>query len=530
MKKTNNLYFCFSLAIISVSPYAATFINYPFNVELKETFFFNLIIGLIFYSTIYFFFINFFYSKRNNNFFFKIINFLFYFVIFLFSLKTFILNLGFLNIPDFTRSVFNYDILSFNRKIIFTLIIFLIFLLIIILNKKLNINYEKFIYSFALAITILFIFYLPYNYDRLIKTEDTNLKGFNSVNNKISADKKVILLIFDEWDSKKYFNNDAIDKTILDKISTINFKNAVPTGRDTIYSITAFLLGKDGTGDISFNRKKLNYRDKDKLTEIKKENTFFSLAGKEQAAIVGSGGFPYCTYIKIKYCIDKSNELDKAKLKDLTSGLTTLKSFYNFFVHTYLFDNEALKSDKKTKIIIEKKIKQERNIFINERYLNIGFEAIKDKSLSLVYLHLPFPHHPSFYAKSFFDKKNNFYNTDNEIINFNLTSYVIEKLFNIVNSKEMNQEILTIVTSDHGLRKPNTITLVPMIISLSNQNEKITINKEISAFHVNNLLKEFYADKIKNHSDIVDFFDKKVVTYPKLNTYDEKNKTIFTAK
>ena len=95
---------------------------------------------------------------------------------------------------------------------------------------------------------------------------------------------------------------------------------------------------------------------------------------------------------------------------------------------------------------------------------------------------------------------------------------------------EMNQEILTIVTSDHGLRKPNTITLVPMIISLSNQNEKITINKEISAFHVNNLLKEFYADKIKNYSDIVDFFDKKVVTYPKLNTYDEKNKTIFTAK
>ena len=83
----------------------------------------------------------------------------------------------------------------------------------------------------------------------------------------------------------------------------------------------------------------------------------------------------------------------------------------------------------------------------------------------MVYLHLPFPHHPSFYAKSFFDKKNNFYNTDNEIINFNLTSYVIEKLFNIVNSKEMNQEILTIVTSDHGLRKPNTITLVPMIIS-----------------------------------------------------------------
>ena len=53
---------------------------------------------------------------------------------------------------------------------------------------------------------------------------------------------------------------------------------------------------------VDITTKKLNYRDKDKLTEIKKENTFFSLAGKEQAAIVGSGGFPYCTYIKIKYC------------------------------------------------------------------------------------------------------------------------------------------------------------------------------------------------------------------------------------
>ena len=530
MKKINNFYFSLCLAIISVSPYSVAFINYPFHVELKTTFFLNLIIGLIIYSTIYYIFLNFFFYKKKKNIFFKIIDYLFYFTIFLFSLKTFILNLGFLNIPDFAKSIFNYNILSAKGKITFIFIVLIFFISILMLNKKIKLNYEKFIYSFTLAIVILFIFYLPYNYSRLIKTGDINLTTLNLSNNNEIRRKKVIILIFDEWDSEKYFNSKEIDKSILKKISSVNFKYAVPAGRDTIYSVTAFMLGKDGKGDLHFNRKKLHYKEGDRYIEISKGNTFFSLVKNNQIAVISTGGFPYCIYLKIRHCVDKSNELTKPKLKNLTDGMTTLKSFYNFLINSYLFDNEALKSDKKTKMLVEKKIEKSKNININSRNLNMSFEAIKDDSLSLVYIHLPFPHHPSFYSKSLFEKSHKYFNENDEIINFNLTSHVIEKLFKIINSKKIDQEILTIVTSDHGLRKPDEISLVPLLVSLKNDNKSFNMKNKMSTFHLQKLIEEFYSDNIKSHNDIVNFFNNKAIIYPKLNTYDEKNQTFFKIK
>lgn len=520
MQKIETFYFSFILSILFQSSYIFKFINNPTIVEYLIIFYAGLVISTILYTLIFFSIFSFLELKKNI--FFSSLNLFFNFFVFVVFLRTIFFIFGVPRISDFLS---NYDIIVFTllQKIYLILILFFIFLGLIFLNKKyLKLDIKRILKTYVIVLSTVLIFNL-YNSTKFITNAYLEKENFDSnyISNK---SKKVYFFIFDELDTKILNENNQINKTNLNnfKSKSIFFKNGFTPGRDTLYSIYSTLLGQDGSGTFQQNFKGFNYKNSDENIEINFQNSFFSIYHPEEIALIGSQGMVYCIYLEIPHCSDSVHDLNK-NFKRLLNFFEIPKIVFNLIFRNYLFNLEAQKTDK---AVIDKIYENEKEkikqISINERVLIQTLKAIKNDSFKIIYSHFPFPHHPSHYAKKLLGK--NEILKDDYLTNLNLFNLVLKQLIDEIQIHNKDEDYLIIITSDHGKRAEERILgnhrAVPLIIKLGRESNNIELAKNISTYHIGELIEKYNKNEINNHEEIKSFFENRRVYKPEMKNID----------
>ena len=126
----------------------------------------------------------------------------------------------------------------------------------------------------------------------------------------------------------------------------------------------------------------------------------------------------------------------------------------------------------------------------------------------LTYMHFGFPHLPSLYAEKIFKIK-----PKNEIesykLNLKLTDYVLNKILKEIKKLNFNEKTLIIVSSDHWYLKMDEERPVVFLTKFLNDNNKYTLDKQTSNYHISELILGYFSNNIKSNYDIYNFFKKK---------------------
>ena len=150
----------------------------------------------------------------------------------------------------------------------------------------------------------------------------------------------------------------------------------------------------------------------------------------------------------------------------------------------------------------------------NDRIINNAYSAISNTEQEIVFVHYPFPHPPSNYAEKIIRDVDTNLNFDYKL-NLELSDLVLGNIIKILKKNPNDQDILLIVSSDHGIRRSiynrfQPSRKVPLIININTDNSKYVVNKKVSSFNIKELIGKFLNKEINNHDDIKTFFIKNI--------------------
>lgn len=491
------------LGFFFTSSYILSFLNWPNLPEYKITFFLNIIFTTIVYAIILYFFL--FFSLKKNTF---LIRHCLGIIILYQAVKILILSYGLQGI----KLLFDIYDINFNHNTMFLYILSIILLYILAYKFffKNFINYLRFIKIFTFVVFILSIF-LIFNTQKLLnKNNSLNLINFlsNTQKNNFNKifDRRVNVIIFDEADYDFIISNrKKLKLKNFNKIieQSLSFHNAYPPGKDTAQSIPNFLMGEDGTGTFSYDRKLIYFKKKNKKEFFKYENTFFNFSEKKDFVAIVAGAdrkIIYCNYLKIKLCRDISNDIPFKYIN--LDGFEFLYSAFNHLFKSYLFDTERLKTDYKLIQSLDMVNLKDHNVNINKNLDLLATKVLQNNNIEIAYIHYPYPHYPAHYAKEILGN-----NVDKDwySINIMLMDKTIGNILKLINEKE--NKTMTIITSDHGLRylkkEIKEIRRVPYIINLNYETKKEEVIEDFSTFHTKKIIQKFLNHKANNYSDIV---------------------------
>ena len=231
--------FSLSVSIIINSVYTFKFYNYPFHTELYVVFVINFFVGLsLFFLSIYIFlyiFIN------KSGLIFSLIKLFFYFLVFVYFIKSVILLMGFDSLLSFLL-IFDIDIFTRFQRICLILSLIILFILVMKCTNLYKFNFVRFIntYAFILLNIIIYNFIIS---DQFFPRSHIFKKNIDFIKVDKLPDRRVIFLIFDELDYELLIDNEKDLKNFskLKEISA-NFENTNAPGRDTANSISALLI------------------------------------------------------------------------------------------------------------------------------------------------------------------------------------------------------------------------------------------------------------------------------------------------
>ena len=500
----------FSVSLLIISYYPFKYFNYPFHTELYTVYIINLLVGIVFFSLSIYLYLIFFFNRSS-----LLFNFIrksFFFFIFVFFVKSLVLLFGFKSFISFFL-VFDLDIHTKLQKILLLLFLFIIFYISSHITKYYRFDFLKFINLFSSILLIIIIVNSVGNKKFFFKQNilDQNIKFIKT--DKV-PDRRVIFLIFDELDQKILNENIRNLKNFSNlKENSINFENAYAPGRDTMNSISALLIGHDGTGKIGHETNKYFFYGNNFKKYIDYQSSIFSNTQKDNATLIGSQVISYCIYININNCSDSTKDIGD---ENLNKYFTTIYFFFNLLSFPFkeeTISSEEIKIDKTKSTILKKKYDK---ILNNEqkkydRIIKNTFSAIENVEQEIVFVHFPFPHPPSIYAQKFYDKNNN--NLDySYLANLKFSDYILGKILEKLKINSISQEILLIVSSDHGVRseikyRAQQARKVPLIINIKNSTYSYTINKKISSFHTKKLIEKFLKKEINDSHEIIKLFN-----------------------
>jgi len=521
--KTNNekILISLSVSLLIISYYPFKYFNYPFHTELYTVYIINLLVGIIFFSlSIYLYLIFFFYRP---SLLFNFIKKIFFFFIFVLFVKSIVLLFGFKSLLSFFL-VFDLDIHTKIQKILLLLFLFIIFYITSHITKYYRFNFFKFINIFSSILLVTIIVNSVGNKKFFFKQHilDQNIKFIET--DKV-PDRRVIFIIFDELDQNVLNENiKNLNNFSNLKKNSINFENAYAPGRDTMNSISALLIGHDGTGKIGHDKDKYFFYGNSFKKYIDYQSSIFSKTPKDNATLIGSQVITYCIYIDINNCSDSTKDIADVTLNKY---FTTINNFFYLLSSPFrreTIPSEDIKIDKTKSTILKKKydriLKNEQRKY--DRIIKNAFSAIENIEQEIVFVHFPFPHPPSIYAQKFFDKSNN--NLDySYLTNLKFSDYILGQILEKLKINSIKQEILLIVSSDHGVRseikyRAQQAAKIPLIINIRNNNNNYTINKKISTFHTKELIQKFLTKEINDSFEIIKLFnDSKFVPTTNLN-------------
>lgn len=409
----------------------------------------------------------------------------------LLTIKTFAL-IGDYNWKDIVKLIGDNKIL---KKILNIFPFFIIFLFIFYfeIDRKKFYKYYKFLAQLGFLFIIVFVLRLTFSTN--LTANDKNDISIPTSENK----KKIIFIVFDEFDSNYFFQN----KEIFEKSknfkqlskSSVVFKNAYSQSINTALSVPPMLIGEETLGNIYINeqsRKKLFVKIKDdKKKEFSFDNSIFKLVEnyKGNSAIFGYY-LPYCDIFKKVYC-------ENFPLKHVTSWKSGICYFFLQNLSNEFCESSTLHFAYK-------------NISSNQ-FKKIDLFLENTEEANLKYIHLKPPHMPGNFAMEYFKKKispNLFVQYDYNIL---LADAFLQKITKYLKNK-ISDETLLIVVSDHHLREISTKEIRPVFFMLKfmNDNSRFQIDIKTSTIHLKSLIEKYLKNEIKNNKDIYNFYNNKL--------------------
>ena len=408
----------------------------------------------------------------------------------------------------------------FKRTLIFILPYILCFILILVFYRNLD-KIKKLLITFGFISLIvipidLFQSKKPINLEKNyshLEEASSNLKPLNL--KRLENKRKVLLIIFDEFDYELTFENFDYLKNIL-KISRKGFfaKKMFPPAINTITSIPSILLGEPTKGNYYVDDEFYLVSQNNNIINFNLENSLFGkLENTGYKYTIFSTGVDYCTTLKI-------NKNCKAK------KFNELKSHNNLFKGVSFTFSLIDKSFLFFKLLMERKMVvenfhdiQKLNV-INKNFKDIDghrliyFDDFKNtlnnENLDFIYLHLSLPHLPSDYAEKTFNVR-----TPKDmrayLLNLKLLDIIMDKIYITYKESKFYQNSLVILTSDHWARDKDTSQSkafpVFFFSKIYNDYNNIDSEKKMSSVNLSNFIIDYFNGEINTNKEIKKFFE-----------------------
>ena len=320
--------------------------------------------------------------------------------------------------------------------------------------------------------------------------------------------RKVVWVIFDEFDPEIAFDQKNIDKLpnfkqLLKR--SVYHTNLYGPSSQTRLSVPSMLMGLAGKGVKVDGTAKIFLEDQaGKFASFDFENTIFSqlsLAGFNSSIL----GFyiPYCEIFKQVKCISFPWDYQ-------FNPLSAIEFVYGMRpAINALQDNITYAGDPMGAIT-------------KDQYENLD-HVINDPESDFIFMHLNIPHLPGNYSRKMLDEKG----LDPYIANLHLADLFLEKILRDVN-QQVGKKTLLILNSDHWNRKRSGGPYPALFIaSISGQDGAIELIRPTSGIYIKDLVREYLNGKISTNQEIADYFKDKSYHDVYELKHDRNSKKIF---
>ena len=441
------------------------------------------------------------------------------------SIKTLFYLSNVTTLPKVINNFLNFDTLNasllIKRLIIFFVPYLSVFLLLLIFKKFLE---KIFLFLSFLGIVLILLINFEIVSEILFKNNIEKINNVQSVKQN-NSNKKVIWIIFDEFDPEIAFKNENMN--MMDNFKNIKDKgvfvtNFYSTAKNTLYAMTSTLIGKP-IKKLWVKKRVIFVDDGKKQTPFVYKNTLFKeLKDSGLSFKILSSVFPYCYHLKLEReeCISISMS-DYSKFKN---------SFYAGTLHVFsplkkinrfldLAQINKTKNHRSFEIVDDEDIIKNLEPKIRENEINKFDEGIItfndfNEALSseknLIFLHIFLPHlgkEGDNFSKRIFevdtlDPMNQY------LLNLKSTNIILGKIMNSIN-KFNDDKTLIVLSSDHWYRLKDTTTAKNypslLLLKINDESQSFINQKKITSISINNIIKQFLNEKIDTHDDIDKF-------------------------
>ena len=511
------------LSLIITSSYY--FYNYTLFANKNNLIFFLDLFSLFLFSLFLFVIITKIVNFRNNKFFFYLKN-IFYTYVTVQIIKAFtFLTYSKITLTDLIVSVINYVFpdIHISRIIIFIIPYILIFITLIILNKKNEkIDYFNFFKIFGFVLIFFVLYRESLNLFNFEKNKLNNIDNKIITLNKIDKERKVVWVLFDGFDPQIYEKYKL--KLKLKNLQEFENKSVfIPESYSpsikTIDSVPSMLMGEESAGHYIKNKKYYLITKKGEKILFSYNNSIFgNLSTNGLSSSILSSVIQYCTsYIKSdKYFICKEPDIKKEALQ--------INKIFSGIIFAYSPSNKInfiiSKFYKKKENFIKEKMDFKKIDFLydtvdindldghNSVYFSDYSKALENSNF--IFLHLYVPHPGNYqYAKKLFGVYSE-EDLNSHLLNLKITDIAIKKIYNEV---QKYQNYMIIISSDHWLRTKdkNQNNIYPsLFMATTNDNKKnYKLKSNFKNVFIDELIYKFFNKDVNKNEDIKLFIEEK---------------------
>jgi hypothetical protein len=328
----------------------------------------------------------------------------------------------------------------------------------------------------------------------------------NTQNNKnlnLKKDKKIVLVLLDEFDFHYAIN---VHKEIKNKIDFNNFfvsTKMFSSGNSTMESLPQILTGLESKNFFEKDNKLYFYDKNNNEIKLNYEDSLFFLPHKHRYDLnIISSTINYCKIFKqVKNCKSVENE------KFFQKVIKAFKYNYSFFskIEETFYNinlNNKIEKEIKDLDVVDLDFIDDKNVF--------SFKNILDtinNNYGMFYVHLAVPHTDTEKFDSFIYKHHKIILKSNDLKSYDIRlSYSIDLIKSILNKIENDRNTLVIFFSDHSvklIKKKDSEKNILFLAKFLDDNEGYIFNKATSTKNLYNIIDLFFQNKIKKNKDLL---------------------------
>tara|TARA_B110000027_G_scaffold133969_1_gene164189 strand:- start:623 stop:2227 length:1605 start_codon:yes stop_codon:yes gene_type:complete len=396
-------------------------------------------------------------------------------------------------------------------------------------------NYKEKLFRLIKITGVIIFIYFVYEFSIRYLESYKNYNNYfdKKISENISNKKKILWVIFDEYDYNYAFENHLAENIKNISQTSVSSSNALPPGPNTIVTMPATLMNVVPKG-VGSNDKFMFIVDRNnKEKEFKYENTIFKKLDEVSLKYqIFSSMIPYCSILNIKKnCKEKLSEWYRGIIFEY-SLINKMFTFTNYSKNYFSGSKKKITTEK---IINSKLIKNIDHSESIDGHKNFNYNDLKEvlkKDINFIFMHLYLPHLPAQYAMSKYDL-----NLEEEdhlkkyYLNLKISDLVIKNIFEILekNIDEKNkEEMMVIFSSDHWYRfgpdrkrsydKDKKAYPVIFLSKVLSDQENFDISKKINLLSIHDLILNFFEGRINSNKEINNFLINQKFHEPFLDT------------